>query len=411
MVAATSADLVVPPQPAALAALANSSAGAVHGRVIIVDARGRILADSAGGQRGASYASRPEVASALRGRTVQLQRYSRSLDQEILATAVPVIHNGRTRGAVRITQSVAAVQHALDSTTAKLALIAAVVLLLGLLAGALIARQIAAPIARLKAAADRIASGDLDARATVEGSTEQRALARAFNQMADRNQELLASQRRFVADASHQLRTPLAAVRLRMEEARAQSESPVVTADLDAGMSEIDRLAGTVGELLTLSGSGDPGQHVEDVDLAAAARRAVERWRVSARDAGSRLELESASAGSARCSHRDLDGALDVFVENALKYSPPGSTVTLRVDGARIEVLDRGPGIAGDEQVDVLFERFHRGSAARAAGIQGSGLGLAIARSMARGWGGDATLSNRAGGGATATLTFPGGNA
>ena len=408
LVAATSADLVVPPRVRALEALASSSAAAVHGRVIIVDSHGRVLADSARGTIGSDYGSRPEIATALSGRTVQLQRYSKSLDQEILATAVPVLHDGRTRGAVRITQSVAAVQRALDSTTAKLALVAGLVLLLGLLAGAVIARQIANPIGRLKGAADRIAGGDLDARTTVEGSSEQRALARAFNQMADRVQELIAAQRRFVADASHQLRTPLAAVRLRMEEARTESDNPTVTQDLDAGMAEIDRLAATIQELLLLGRAEAAGSPVETVDLAGAASSAVERWTPAARARGSTIELEVDSPGVVHAATRDIDGALDVFVENALNYAPDGTTVTVRAGRDRVEVLDRGPGLGPGETGESLFERFRRGQAASATGAAGSGLGLAIARSLAHAWGGEALLADRPGGGAVATLTFPG---
>ena len=280
-------------------------------------------------------------------------------------------------------------------------------LLLGLLAGAVIARQIAKPIGRLKDAADRIAGGDLDARATVEGSSEQRALARAFNQMADRVQALIAAQRRFVADASHQLRTPLAAVRLRMEEARTETDNATVSEDLDAGMAEIDRLAVTIQELLMLGRAEAAGAAAAPVDLARAASSAVDRWLPAARSHGSTIELEVDAAGVVRAAPRDLDGALDVFVENALNYAPDGTTVTVRARHDRIEVLDRGPGLGPGESGDSLFERFRRGHAASATGAAGSGLGLAIARSLAHGWGGEALLAARPGGGAVATLTFP----
>ena len=173
LVAASSADLISPPRTAALDALVRSSAASVRGRVLIVDARGAVLADSAGsGVLGASYASRPEIAAALRGRAVQTQRASRSLGESILATAVPVLHGGAPVGAVRITQSVGAVQSAVASTVAKLGLVAGVVLLLGLLAGGVIARQVALPLGRLEATARRLAGGELSARASVEGSSE-----------------------------------------------------------------------------------------------------------------------------------------------------------------------------------------------------------------------------------------------
>jgi HAMP domain-containing protein len=139
--------------------------------VIVVDARGRVLADSAGTDRvGASYANRPEVTSALRGRPAQLERRSDTLDERLLATAVPIVREGRPDGAVRITQAVDAVRDAVDDATLGLSAIGALVLALGLAAGAVIAAQVARPLARLDATARSVAAGRLDARAPVEAA-------------------------------------------------------------------------------------------------------------------------------------------------------------------------------------------------------------------------------------------------
>jgi two-component system, OmpR family, sensor kinase len=405
VVAATSADLLSPPNLGALSAVARSSAATVRGRVLVVDSRGLVLADSADSATlHSSYRSRPEIAAALRGSAVQTRRQSRTLGESILATAVPVVHGGQAIGAVRITQSVAAVQRAVDSTVAKLALIAGTVLLLGLLAGALIARQVALPLRRLEAAAKRIEGGDLSARAIVEGSSEQRSLAMSFNEMAGRVQRLLTAQREFVADASHQLRTPLTALSLRMGEARAAGVSAQASAELDVGAAEIDRLAVIVDELLVLSRAEDRRAAVEQVDLRDAARRAGERWLIAAHTEEIDLNVVDEGGGTVVCSGADLDRALDVLVENAVRYSLAGSEVTIASAAARIEVRDRGPGLAlGEERV--VFERFHRGRAGR-QGPSGSGLGLATAQALARGWHGDAGLRNRDGGGAVGTLEF-----
>ncbi len=407
VVAATSADLLAPANARDLQALVRSSAASVRGRVIVVDAHGRVLADSAGGStRGSGYGSRPEVASALRGASVQTQRSSRSLGESILATAVPVIRHGRPAGAVRVTQSVAAVQRAVRATVAKLALVAGTVLVLGLLAGALIARQVALPLRRLQTAAERIAHGELATRARVEGSSEQRSLGRSFNEMAERVQRLVLAQRRFLADASRQLRTPLAALRLRLEEARAASVGHALAAELDAGMGEIDRLAAIVEELLLLSRAEDRELRGEPVALGAALERARTRWRAAAAAQRARLRLVVADdAGFAWCAPADLDRALDALIENALRYSGEGAEVVLLASPGRIEVRDRGPGLAAGEE-ELVFERFHRGQAG-SEGPPGSGLGLAIARTLARAWRGEVRLCNRAGGGAVAVVELP----
>jgi signal transduction histidine kinase len=405
VVAATSADLLSPPNTTGLEALVRSSGASVRGRVLIVNVHGQVLADSAGHSTlGTSYISRPEIATALRGDAVQTQRASHSLGENILATAVPVRRGGSAIGVVRITQSVAAVQKAVNSTLAKLALVAVTVLLLGLLAGGVIARQVALPLRRLEDAARRLAGGELSARAIVEGSSEQRSLSASFNEMADRVQRLIGAQREFVADASHQLRTPLTALRLRLEEARAAGVDAALAAELDAGTAEVDRLAAIVDELLVLSRAEDRELQGEDVDLPDAARRAVERWHAAADARGIALRVQE-GLGTAWCARADLDRALDVLIENALRYSPAGGEVTLAGGDGRIEVRDRGPGLAPGED-ELVFERFHRGRAGR-QGPPGSGLGLAIARTLARAWHGEARLANRPGGGAVAVLEFP----
>ncbi len=407
VVAATAADLLSPPRTRNLELLVRSSGASVRGRVLIVNRQGLVLADSASSSTlDSSYlsSSRPEIATALAGKAVQTQRPSRSLGENILATAVPVLHNQRTIGAVRITQSVSAVQNAVSSTITKLILVAGTVLLLGLLAGAVIARQVALPIKRLESAARRIAGGELSARAVVEGSSEQRSLSSSFNEMAERNQRLIGAQREFIADASHQLRTPLTALRLRLEEAAAVGVAAPVAAELSAGTAEVDRLAAIVDELLVLSRAEDRELKGEAVELSDAVLRAARRWNAAAEARGIKLITLAGSGESAWCAQADLDRALDVLVENALHYSPSGSEVTLRSGERGIEVLDRGPGLAAGEE-ELVFERFHRGSAGR-QGPPGSGLGLAIARTLARAWHGDAHLANRSGGGVVASLEF-----
>jgi signal transduction histidine kinase len=375
----------------------------VRGRVIVVGPGGRLVADSAGEERlGIDYGTRPEIARALAGDSNQQQRRSDTLDETILATAVPVLETGSAVpvGAVRVTQSVDAVNRATWRATLGLIAIGVLVLVLGLVAGALIAGQVAGPVRRLDQAARRVAEGDLSARSKIEGSAEQQRLARTFNHMTSRLERLVASQREFVADASHQLRTPLSGLRLRLEEARASTAEPDAHEEIDAGLRELDRLSAMVSELLVLSQAGEVDAPPEQVDLDDAARRAEARWDGAE---GGRVH-SSGTPADGLAPRADLDRALDALIENAIHYG--NGEVEVRARPGAIEVLDRGPGLS-DEDLAAVFERFHRGSAGR-AGPSGTGLGLPIARELARRWGGDVTLANRESGGARATITFPG---
>jgi signal transduction histidine kinase len=362
--------------------------------VLIVDARGRVLADSAGsGEVGTDYSQRPEIAAALRGDAYQRARHSDTLNADLLATAVPVVKAGRPNGAVRVTQSVAAVHRAVRRTLGGLALIAGVVLALGLLAGLVIARQIARPMRRLTDAARLIAHGDLDHRAPVEGSAEQRSLAQSFNEMTDKLSRAVATEKRFVADASHQLRTPLTGLRLRLEEASVAETTADAEPDLRESLREVDRLSGMVDELLALSRAQNGSGPGSELDPVAIADDGVERWQAAARERRVKLVRGHDHApGRVFGAAPDAERALDSLIENAIVYSRRGR-VSVRVGGRDIEVLDEGPGLVGGEEEQV-FERFHRGTAGR-SGASGTGLGLSIARQLAERWGGSVTLANR----------------
>ncbi len=217
MVAASASELLDPGARRSLQKLVDISGESVRGRVIVVNRRGRLLADSADSAPGRSYADRPEVAAALEGHGEQITRYSKTLGAEILATSAPVLSHGRPDGAVRITQSVAAVHAAVKTSILDLAALAGLVLLLGLGAGAVVAQRIARPIRRLDRAARRVATGELDQAVEVEGSAEQRSLALAFNEMTARIGRLLRApaglRRRCLTSAAHAAHGVAAAAR------------------------------------------------------------------------------------------------------------------------------------------------------------------------------------------------------
>ena len=225
--------------------------------------------------------------------------------------------------------------------------------------------------------------------------------------MTQRLARLLRSQQDFVADASHQLRTPLTGLRLQLEELRDELPPGDPRAEeLTAGIREVDRLASIVNELLILSRAGERELPAEEIEVGRAVDDAVERWRKAAGEAGIELTHDREEGGaSCVCARSDFDRVLDSLIENALRYSPAGSEVELVTAPDRIEVLDRGPGLDPGEE-EAVFERFHRGHAGR-QGPQGTGLGLSIARELAGEWGGQVMIENRKGGGARAIIAFP----
>jgi signal transduction histidine kinase len=375
-------------------------------RVIVVGRQGTLLADSTISRPPrASYASRPEIQQALRGDRVQGERHSATLGQDLLYTAVPVTNNSRVVGAVRVTQSIEAVHSRIRRGVLALVAIGAFALVVGLALAWFLASSLSRPLRNLAATARRVEAGDLDARAEISGATEQREVSAAFNDMAARLEVVLAAQREFVANASHQLRTPLTGLRLRLESARAKAGT-AAEPELEAAEREVERLARLLSSLLTLAREGDRPGPSRPVSLARAAERARERWAHAAEQDGRSLELVGNGDATIAASEEDLAILLDNLIENALRYSPSRVAVDWGRDGgeAWLAVLDEGSGLAAGEETQ-LFERFARGSAGKER--SGTGLGLAIVQTLAHRWRGSASLANRLEGGTRAEVRFP----
>jgi signal transduction histidine kinase len=386
--------------------IVEEAADDVSGRVIIVDTRGRLVADSAG-LEAASYADRPEIRTALQeGRIAQGRRFSDTLGESVLYTAVPVVRGGQRVGAVRVTQNVQAIDQRVRRDVLGLIGIGLIALVLGLGFAWVLAGTLARPLQRLAEAARRVEGGDLQARAEPQGSTEHREVAHAFNDMTQRLGQVLEAQRQFVANASHQLRTPLTGLRLRLESASLRA-GPELAAELEAAEQEVERLARLLTTLLTLAREGDRPPARATVSLGDAVEQAGERWTDRARSSGHELTTVCRDDAVARASHEDLAIVLDNLIENALNYSP-GGTVTVECgrdgDNAYLAVLDEGPGLEPGEE-ERIFERFARGSGGR--GAPGTGLGLALVATLARRWGGSASIANRTEGGARAEVRLP----
>jgi signal transduction histidine kinase len=226
--------------------------------------------------------------------------------------------------------------------------------------------------------------------------------------------ESVAAQKRFVADASHDLRTPLAIMKAEFEVALRR---PVLDAEarsvLVSGLEEVDRMSGMVEDLLTLSRIDAHQEPLarEPLDLAELARATVDELTTLAAEAGVTLRARGSAAAPAVGDAGHVRRALRNVVRNAVQHSPPGSEVEVAVHraaaGARVVVTDHGEGMP-PEVLAHVFDRFYRADAARPRESGGSGLGLAIARWALRGMSGDLTVRSEAGAGTRVTLTLPG---
>jgi signal transduction histidine kinase len=386
--------------------------GELAGRVIVVNAAGRLVADSAGTENvGERYATpqRPELGIALRSSRPNTEiRYSTTLGEAMMVAAAPILDPAiggvAVAGAVRITHSLADVQANVRRDTFGLLAIGAAGLIAGLVLAFAVANSLSRPLTRLAASARRLGEGDLDARSEASGGgAETEELARSFDEMADRLERTLRAQREFVANASHQLRTPLTGMKLRIESALTATSDDAARADLAAADGEVDRLASIVDRLLAISRRIESGA-VPRTDVGSAIASALERWRARAEAAGSALDATQ-DGGVAAVDPGDVDQILDNLIENAIAYAPGPIVVrsTRRDDGISVAVEDRGPGIPEDERAHVV-ERFARG---RQASASGSGLGLAIVRELIERWTGSMSIDDSREGGVRVEVRLP----
>jgi signal transduction histidine kinase len=374
-------------------------------RVVVVDADGISIVDSQGALN-QDFTNREEVARALTGEITSGRRRSETLGRDLLFVAVPVASGGRVYGAVRITADPADVESTIHRFWWTLAGVAVVVLAAIALVGWVIARSIARPIRDVQEAAVRAGAGDLDIELERgDAPAELGDLVDRFNEMAARLRELIAGQRAFVGDASHQLRTPLTALRLRLENLEEEVDSGS-REDVRAALEEVDRLGRLVSQLLALARSEETVVPVEPVDLVAQARDRCELWSALAEEQHVRITAElGGRAVLAGAVPGAVEQILDNLIENALAVSPPRSEVVVRVEPGssehRVHVIDAGPGMS-DEDRARAFDRFWRSDTTR----HGTGLGLAIVRRLAEASGGSAELLPTPHGGLDAVVTL-----
>jgi signal transduction histidine kinase len=340
-----------------------------------------------------------------------------SSEQRVLKRSITLA--GGVAVTVGIGESLGVVERA-EHGVAKAFILAGGLALLGaLIAALLIGTRFSAPLRRMAAVAKRVDAGELTPRIDDPGPDEEaRALADSFNRMLDRLTDAFAGQRDFIADASHELRTPLTVIQGQLEVLAAQGEpSAVEIRRVEALVrSEVARMTRLVDDLLLLA-RAEQAQFLQlrPIELASFVS---ELWDGVGPTAERRFELGELPTGNLRADPDRLAQALRNLIENAVDHSRPGDGLVrleVELDGgpergeaAVVFVIeDDGPGIPAD-QLERVFDRFHRTDPARSRASGGVGLGLAIVLAIAEAHGGAVKAGARRGGGARIELTLPG---
>ena len=388
--------------PPAVARLARRYQRDTGGRVVVVDAQGRALVDSESQGVGADFSSRPEIAAALDGTVATGTRHSNTLGTDLLYVAVPAASGGIVHGAVRITYPTSEVDERVRRYWLVLAAIAAVVLAVAVALAGGFARWIVRPLSRVEEAAGEVAAGNLNVRVPATGPPELRRLAGSFNEMVVQLGSLLHSQEQFVADASHQLRTPLTALRLRLENLARDGDGRR-EGEFEGALEELERLSALVDGLLTLARADRAASTPAELDVASGLGERVEAWSALAEEQQVRLVARVEGRLHALATPGRLEQVLDNLLANALEVAPTGSDIELTAARSgpwvEIRIRDRGPGMSSEE-IAHAFDRFWRGGADEA----GFGLGLAIVQRLVHADGGEIELRPREGGGLEAIL-------
>jgi signal transduction histidine kinase len=386
-------------------------------RVTLINDQGVVLCDSdADFHVMENHRGRPEISQAMNGHTGSMIRYSKTLQAVLLYVAVP-LELGQTRWVVRTALSLSSINQLLSELFSKLLLLLLVLLMIIFGVGAYVYRKINTPLEEIRLGAERFAHGRFAAKLPDYQVREIAGLAAALNQMATQLDSLENLRREFVANVSHELKTPVTSIQgfaeTLLEGARDNPE------DLDRFLRIIarqsGRLADIIDDLLTLSRlESAPLDELLAVDryvLCEILESCREACRGRAEEKDIAIIVDCSGEVEVMADRSLLTQAVINLIENAVKYSPEHTTVT--VSGSRfgrrvrITVADQGPGIP-EHHVPRLFERFYRADKARSRRLGGTGLGLAIVKHITSVHQGDVGVETRIGQGSTFIILLPG---
>lgn len=383
-------------------------------RVMITDTEGLVLYDSASvGETAPRYLLVQELVRALNGQDVFSCNYSAGAFRSTAAT--PVLYRNAIIGGIYLYEYDSEQGDIISGLQQNLFRISLVLLALALLISALLSRTMTRRISKLIAGIAQLQKGEYNARVQVSGRDELATLATAFNDMTERLQTTDEIRRRFVSDASHELKTPLASIKL-------LTDSIVQNRDMDTDTiqefvqdigSEADRLTRITEKLLALTrldNATDAPKPRSAVDLGDVLSDALHMLTPLADRQSISIHLQLEEGCIVRSSADELYQVLFNLVENAIKYNHPGGKIWLNARkhdrSVIITVEDTGIGIPPQDQ-DKIFDRFYRVDKARSREAGGTGLGLSIVRDTLVHNGGTIHVSNREEGGSIFTVTLP----
>jgi signal transduction histidine kinase len=328
---------------------------------------------------------------------------STEVSRDRVLVIMPVRSDGRALGVVVLLRPTERLEYDLRTFWLTLVLIATGALALAVILALGLSRWVGRPLSALDSAAHKLGDGDLSARAPDAACpAEFRRLAGTFNTMAARLETLVHGHRAVIADVSHQLRTPLAALRLRLDLLMPESDDDA--ADFAAALSEVARLSRLVDGLLAVARAENATPRAIAVPADQVVTERVAAWAPVAAERGIQLTAGRLQPVHALVGEGYLEQILDNLIANAVDAAGEGdhvtASVTITQQRARMTVADDGPGMSQAE-MDRAFRRF------AASGTGGSGLGLAIVHRLASSSGGSARLTRTEGGGLTVTVDLP----
>ena len=405
-----------------LSALDNLSKGSVSqvmelldvtglSRIVVTDATGRVLYDTAPQGRSARYVLFSEISRAITGEQVFWSHFSGGAF--VSRAALPVYRGGAVQGAVYLSEFDSDRAELIVSIQSQMRFISLVVGILAVLVTLIYTKALTARITTLASAMRVVRSGDYEHRTHLTGNDELTELGEEFNNLTERLDSTEKQRRRFVSDASHELKTPLAAIRLLTDsimQTSAMDERTMREFVSDIG-SEADRLQRTTEKLLDLS-RRDDGRELNrsPVDIASVIHSTLRLLIPLADERGITLEVDTEGQCLIMASEDDIYQIIFNLVENAIKYNVDGGSVHLAVlrDGDKVRMLveDTGIGIPEADREQV-FSRFYRVDKARSRASGGSGLGLSIVHDAVVALGGEIEVTPNEPQGTCFVVTFP----